>query len=162
MKYYPGDEYVDWWAIDIFRIGSVESWNTVKFLEDAEAHKKPVMLSEVTPFTYDVTKNEGWDEWFVPFFEFVRDNPVIKSICYINWKWTDYPQWSNWGDARLERSTTIRERYSLELIRPDLSARWNRRRRPIAFVFGNDRLAMIDESPKRLEAKDDSAYHESR
>jgi len=118
LKYYPGDEYVDWWAIDIFRIGSVESWNTVKFLEDAEAHRKPVMLSEVTPFTYDVTKNEGWDEWFVPFFDFVKNNPVIKAVCYINWKWTDYPQWSNWGDARLEHSTTVKQRYAAELADP--------------------------------------------
>ncbi len=118
LKYYPGDQYVDWWAIDIFRIGSIESWNTLKFLEDAEAHKKPVMLSEVTPYTYDVTLDEGWDEWFVRYFDFVRNHPVIKATCYINWKWTDYPQWSNWGDARLEESTLIKANYRLELSDP--------------------------------------------
>jgi len=118
LKYYPGDEYVDWWAIDIFRIGSIESKNTLSFLRDAKAHKKPVMITEATPYTYDVTRDQGWDEWFVPYFDFIRNNPVIKGTCYINWKWTDYPQWSNWGDARLEMSNTVLSNYRQELLDP--------------------------------------------
>jgi len=118
LKYYPGDQYVDWWAIDIFRIGSVESENTLAFLADAEAHRKPVMITEATPYTYDVAADEGWDEWFVPYFDFIRDHPVIKATCYINWKWTDYPQWSNWGDARLEESTVVLANYIGELSDP--------------------------------------------
>jgi len=118
LKYYPGDQYVDWWAIDIFRIGSIESENTLSFLADAEAHHKPVMITEATPYTYDVGADEGWDEWFVPYFDFIRNHPVIKATCYINWKWTDYPQWINWGDARLEESTTVLAHYIEELSDP--------------------------------------------
>lgn len=119
MKYYPGDEYVDWWAIDIFRAGSMGAENTKAFLEEAAFHEKPVMLGECTPYLYDVTKGEGWDEWFKTFFDFIRENPVIKAICYINWEWGQYPQWSNWGDARLEEAPEdFAERYRQELSDP--------------------------------------------
>lgn len=119
MKYYPGDEYVDWFAIDIFRIGSCEDQTTTDFLEQANAHKKPVMITETTPYTYNVVEGNGWNEWFVKYFNFVRSNPVIKGTCYINWRWTDFPQWSNWGDARLEESTNnILLKYQAEISDP--------------------------------------------
>lgn len=119
IKYYPGDEYVDWWAIDIFNASSMSRENTERFLSTAELHKKPVMLTEVTPYSYDITKGEGWEEWFETYFEFVRSHPVIKGTCYINWKWTDYPQWQNWGDARMEEATDeILSAYRAELADP--------------------------------------------
>lgn len=119
MKYYPGDEYVDWWAIDIFRIASTDLAETKAFLNDADFHEKPVMITEATPYGCDVTKGEGWEEWFEPYFRFVRENPVIKATCYINWKWYDYPQWSNWGDARLEEAPEdLVEKYRRELSDP--------------------------------------------
>ena len=119
MPYYPGDEYVDWWAIDIFRAGSMWEPHTKAFLEEAEFHEKPVMITEATPYGSDITKGEGWDEWFEPFFKFVRENPVIKATCYINWEWAPYPQWVNWGDARMEAATAdIRDKYIKEMSDP--------------------------------------------
>ena len=51
--------------------------------------------------------------------KFVRENPVIKATCYINWEWTTYPQWSNWGDARMEEATAeLREKYIQEMSDP--------------------------------------------
>jgi len=76
------------------------------------------MLSEVTPYTYDLSADEGWEEWFVPFFDFVRDHPVIKATCYINWRWADYPWWSDWGDSRLQESTTVLPNYIEEISDP--------------------------------------------
>lgn len=119
MKYYPGDEYVDWFAIDIFRIGSAFSQTTEDFLAKANEHSKPVMVAESTPYMYDVTKGQGWTEWFEQYFKFVRENPVIKSTFYINWEWTKWPQWSNWGDARIELATNgILEKYRKEMTDP--------------------------------------------
>lgn len=119
MKYYPGDEYVDWWAIDIFRAGSMDEEHTRAFLEGAQFHEKPVMITEATPYLSDITQGQGWEEWFVPFFEFVRNHPVIKATCYINWRWTEYPQWSDWGDARMEEAApSILEAYRQELQDP--------------------------------------------
>ena len=116
MAYYPGDEYVDWWAIDIFDASSLTQTDTVSFLADAQQHKKPVMVTEATPKGYDITQGEGWEEWYEPFFRFVRENPVVKGTCYINWEWTTYPQWSNWGDSRIEAAAAeLREKYIQEM-----------------------------------------------
>ena len=88
-------------------------------LEEAEFHEKPVMITEAIPYGSDITKGEGWAEWFEPFFKFVRENPVIKATCYINWEWTPYPQWVNWGDARMEAATAdIRDKYIKEMSDP--------------------------------------------
>ncbi len=119
MQYYPGDEYVDWWAIDIFRVGSMDMPNTKSFLEEAQFHEKPVMITEATPFGYDVTQGEGWEEWFEPFFRFVQENSVIKGVFYINRNWREYPKWKDWGNARLELAPTdFVQKYQQELSDP--------------------------------------------
>lgn len=119
MKYYPGDNYVDWWAIDIFRAGSMLEKHTEEFLKDAEFHEKPVMITEATPYGYDVTAGEGWEEWFEVYFHFLQGHPVIKGTCYINWEWSPYPQWYNWGDARMEEAPEdFQERYRQEMSDP--------------------------------------------
>ena len=116
MKYYPGNEYVDWWAIDIFRAGSMAESHTETFLQDAEFHEKPVMITEATPYSYDITRGEGWEEWFQAYFQFIKEHPVIKGTCYINWEWSNYPQWSNWGDARMEEAPeAFQEKYRQEM-----------------------------------------------
>lgn len=119
MQYYPGDEYVDWWAIDIFRVGSMDMPNAKAFLEEAEFHQKPVMITEATPFGNDVSKGQGWEEWFEPFFRFVQENPVIKGVCYINRDWRAYEKWKDWGNARLDQATTdLVAKYRQELSDP--------------------------------------------
>lgn len=104
MAYYPGDEYVDWWAIDIFRIESIKTPQAEDFIRQASEHSKPVMLSECTPYTYNVQESSSWEGWFDPFFNYVKKNPGIKCVCYINRNWAEYPQWLNWGDSRLEEA----------------------------------------------------------
>lgn len=34
---------------------------------------------------------------------------------YINWNWSGYPQWHDWGDGRLELNETVRSRYAAEM-----------------------------------------------
>ncbi|MBQ6430778.1 MAG: hypothetical protein IJJ99_02745 [Oscillospiraceae bacterium] len=106
MKYYPGDDYVDWWAIDIFGSTQTTMAATESFLADAAFHEKPVMIAEATPCGYDVTQGQGWNEWFVPYFNFIRNHPVIKATCYINWDWEAIGGWSGWGRSCLERAPT--------------------------------------------------------
>lgn len=119
MSYYPGDEYVDWWAIDVFDINSISTPHAEDFLLQADIHNKPIMLSECTPYTYYVQQDEAWSGWFVPFFNYIHTHPGIKCVCYINWKWTDYPQWQNWGDARLEKAAaSLLKAYQEEINHP--------------------------------------------
>ncbi|MCK7485579.1 MAG: glycoside hydrolase family 26 protein [Bacillus subtilis] len=117
LKYYPGDDCVDWWGIDIFQTPEESAPYTYTFLEDAMAHHKPVMLGEATAFRYGATL-EGWHKWFVSFFNYIKTNPVIKAACYINWDWTKYAKWSGWGDCRIESNKDLTKLYRNEMKDP--------------------------------------------
>jgi hypothetical protein len=118
--YYPGDDYVDWWAIDLFSAAEFTAEPTLAFLADAERHRYPVMIGESTPRWVGGVQGGAatWDAWFAPYFAFIRAHPVIKAFCYINWDWTTYPVWQDWGDARIEVNPVILERYQRELADP--------------------------------------------
>jgi hypothetical protein len=76
------------------------------------------MITESTPYGIGTTNEKSWEEWFVPFFEFIKQNPVIKGVCYIDWDWRDYPQWTNWGDGRLESNPGLTKKYLDEISDP--------------------------------------------
>lgn len=117
MKFYPGDEYVDWWGIDIFQTPEESAPYAYTFLRDAETHRKPVMLGEATAYRYGTTY-EGWQKWFLSYFRYIKENPVIKAACYINWDWTQYAKWANWGDCRIETNEELVRLYERELSDP--------------------------------------------
>ncbi len=119
MRWYPGDEYADWWGIDIFLPKHISSKHTFRFLDAAIEHKKPVMICESTPKFVGVLEGEkSWESWFEPYFDLVRTRNEIKGFCYINWDWSRYEQWSNWGDARLEENEAVLKRYRDEMRKP--------------------------------------------
>jgi hypothetical protein len=120
MDYYPGDEYVDWWGINIFSASHFTDGNAVNFVSSAQTHKKPVMIGETTPRNIGVLNGQqSWNQWFTPFFIFIHIHPEIKAFSYINWNWSQYPQWSSWGDARLEENAIVGTDFANELEWPD-------------------------------------------
>ena len=119
MQWYPGDEYVDWWGIDIFMPRNITSKHAVRFLDAAIEHRKPVMICESTPKKVGVLEGEkSWARWFEPYFDLVRSRNEIKGFCYINWDWANYPQWSDWGNARIELNEEVLKRYREEMKKP--------------------------------------------
>jgi hypothetical protein len=118
--YYPGDEWVDWWAIDLFSPDNFTMDNTRWFLDDAERAGFPVMIGESTPRRVGGVQAGAvaWDAWFAPYFAFIRRHRVVKAFCYINWDWTAYPVWRDWGDARIQENALVLERYRRELADP--------------------------------------------
>ncbi len=117
MPYYPGDEWVDWWAVDLFGAHEIEVCKPLVAL--AHEHGKPVMIGESTPHTVGVHGGqESWDGWFAPYFELIRTSPGIKAFCYINWDWTIRPKWANWGDARLQENEIVARHYRHEMDLP--------------------------------------------
>lgn len=120
MSYYPGDDYVDWWALDVFRIASTWDDITLDFLAEAENRQKPVMLTECTPYEYNTGKRGVVDGWFMHYFRFIQENPVIKGVCYINRNWTEsLEKWHHWGDARLETAhSKVLEAYLVDMTDP--------------------------------------------
>jgi len=116
MDYYPGDAEVDWWAIDIFSVNHFTDPNSSRFVDSAHTHQKPVMIGETTPRYVGVLNGQqSWNDWFVPFFNFIHNKPNVKAFCYINWDWSKYPQWQNWGDARLEANSIVGGNFTSEM-----------------------------------------------
>jgi hypothetical protein len=115
-KYYPGDEYVDWWSINFFSATHFTDPNTKSFLDSASVHHKPVMLGETTPRSLTVLNGQlTWDQWYSPYFNFIHANPEVKALSYINWDWSQYEQFKTWGDSRLEQNTIIGNNFANEM-----------------------------------------------
>lgn len=119
--YYPGDDYVDWFGIDVFAARHLTgNYKPVEdFLKLAKEHKKPVMVGETTAAGVGVLEgNKSWDTWFKPYFKWIENNSVIKAFCYINWDWKIDKTWGSpgtWGNCRIEENEEVRKRYVKEM-----------------------------------------------
>lgn len=135
--WYPGDDVVDWFGSSYFKFTSKPHQ---EMLAMAREHRKPLMIAEATPQGYDLTKLRSsstgsrfdpktgmqiWQEWFVPFFNFVYANEdVIRAVAYINTHWDAQPLWSPtagngyWGDSRVQANQTILTAWKQELLKP--------------------------------------------
>jgi hypothetical protein len=111
LSYYPGDDYVDWWGIDLFSDTHFSLQQTTDFMMDAETYGKPVMIGETTPRYIGADDASDWEDWFLLYFNFIENNPGVKATCYINWDWAEFPQWFDWGDARLDQNDFVRVNY---------------------------------------------------
>ena len=122
LRWYPGDEYVDWMAYSYFNHKPDEAGIEIRRL--AREKEKPVMMAEVTPRGMDILLDDGetiWNKWFVPFIAHVdKNSDVIKAVAYINQRWDDQPMWKGqgWGDSRIQAEAFVRQQWSKEIVRP--------------------------------------------
>ena len=115
MRYYPGDEFVDWWAIDLFGQQHFTHPATLAFADSSLAHKRPLMIGESTARRTNLAQGQtALKKWFVPYFNFIRSRPNVKAFCYINQDWapTFLP---DWGDARIENHKFVKDWVRQEL-----------------------------------------------
>jgi len=119
MKFYPGDQYVDWWSVDVFSAWHFEKPELWNFIDSAKKRNYPVMIGECTPRRISVYKGDSsWRLWYVPFFNMIRRHPNLKAISYINWNWEKTP-WPDWGDGRIEAMPEpFRSNYLQEISQP--------------------------------------------
>jgi len=117
--YYPGDAWVDWWAINLFRSEAITAEATHAFLAEADRRHFPVMIAESTPFHHSVEEGQkSIDAWFAPYFGLMRSQRGIKAFCYIDWDWSAFPQWKDWGDGRIEGDPTVLAFYRRQIVAP--------------------------------------------
>ena len=123
-QFYPGDDYVDWFGIDVFFAKHLTGkYKPVEdFLELAKKYKKPVMVGESTASEVGVLNGEkSWEDWFKPYFKWIQNHQIIKAFCYINWDWKKDKTWGSpgtWGNCRIEENNIVREKIIDELKNP--------------------------------------------
>lgn len=117
-EFYPGDEYVDWWGVNLFgNVWSGKKWaNVTAFVADARSRGKPVIIPESVPIqTFDMQNLATWQGWFAPYFSLI--NADMKGFCYSNRNYTKIPAWQDWGDLRIEESV-LASMWAMELSNP--------------------------------------------
>lgn len=116
LQFYPGDDYVDWWSIDLFQPHFMTNQATQDFLVEATQRGFPVMIGESTPTQIGVGNGQqSWDDWYAVYFGLIRDNPVIKAFCYINRDWREISSWPNWGNANIQTDPVVLDLYREEM-----------------------------------------------
>ncbi len=135
FKWYPGEDMVDWFSIDLFASadlsgppsghgGSTSYGRALTFLDMAVASGKPVVIAESSPSQFDLSTAEGagqvWSQWFTPYFSLITARPEIKWFTYINFDWTtsSYYLASGWKNNDLSAAPTIAAMYAQELAKP--------------------------------------------
>jgi len=108
LKWYPGDQYVDWVGVSFFDSKQDDERNAVVQLA-LKVHK-PIMIAESSPFS-KYSEHEKL-EWMKKLFEFMKDNN-IQFLSYINVDWDSLPMFAKmkWGDARLEKTPALMEEW---------------------------------------------------
>lgn len=133
-KWYPGDDVVDWFGLDLFNSDhfdpaepdSVNGNITKKgrselFINFAEQRGKPIYLNELSAKNVYITDDQNdldfsdgindWQIWFEPFFQFLDLHPSVKAFNYIDLDWTAIEQYADWGDARIEINSYIKNKW---------------------------------------------------
>ena len=114
MKWYPGDDVVDWWGINLFYPSDFSHPLSDAFVLDAGRHHKPVLIGESSPVFKTIIPGrvrgpESEAEalkWYASFFDFIRVHPAVKafSLIAVDWRRSHaiLPGWG-WPDPRISR-----------------------------------------------------------
>jgi hypothetical protein len=75
MKWYPGDDVVDWWGIDFV---DADFDGAENFMDEAARHRKPILICAGP----GAVKSEGEAlKWYTAFFDFIRRHPAIGAFA---------------------------------------------------------------------------------
>lgn len=78
MKWYPGDDVVDWWGIDFGDAKDFGSAESKAFLDEAANHRKPILI-RAGPGS--VKSERKALKWYESFFDFIRGHPAIAAFA---------------------------------------------------------------------------------
>jgi len=133
--WWPGDDVVDWAAVDVFAPIGFGLPETTDFLDQCREWKKPVMIPESCPLWFDWSRvdaskpetcREGLLEpgsaddqwaWYEAMFELVRRRPEIKALTVIAADWSTGP-YPFYGNTLIDAWDGLPERYNAALADP--------------------------------------------
>jgi hypothetical protein len=79
MKWYPGDDVVDWWGIDLVGGHDLSRGDTETFIDEAVRHRKPLLIDA----TARNLKSEAEAlKWYAALFDFIRTQPAVKAVSF--------------------------------------------------------------------------------
>ncbi|MCB9896712.1 MAG: hypothetical protein H6825_01785 [Planctomycetes bacterium] len=121
LDWYPGDDAVDWWSVDLFRedfaFAEGRDWVT-HFLDTARVHGKPVIIPESCPNGMNLDSDRTWNAWFKPYFDLIERTPSIKGFCYSNRDFgANDVKLAEWGDMRIDKHA-LKAKWRAELSKP--------------------------------------------
>jgi len=116
MAFYPGDDVVDWWGVNLFggAFSREERTRVEEFVASAKSRRKPLIIPESVPHKLNINDPGTWDAWFVPYFRLIHNG--FGAFCYSNRDYTQVPAWKDWGDLRIEKSA-LRPKWAAELAK---------------------------------------------
>lgn len=139
-KWFPGDDVVDWYGLDLFsrwnfdgpppseqsRTGELNPWFvTDAVLKMAKKAKKPVIVGEASPFKINLVADaddpgfkqatKQWSIWFEPLIAWLDDNKQVKALTIMPVDWRKTTAWAEWGDSRLHQNSRLVSLWSKEL-----------------------------------------------
>jgi hypothetical protein len=112
MRWYPGDDVVDWWGVDLFDLKDFDKPQLAEFLAKAISHKKPVVISEASPVfqttTFGRVRGPKSDAeaaaWYQRLASVIDEHPEIQAVAVISVDWRRLRAilpGSGWPDARI-------------------------------------------------------------
>eukprot|EP01050_Picozoa_sp_SAG11_P006047 SAG11_NODE_454_length_9347_cov_4.117539_5_plen_1638_part_00 len=112
LRWYPGDDAVDWWGVNCFSGPLQDPINgtpssmpqspcVAHFVTAAAQRGFPVMIAESQPRYIGAQSSESWSEWFAPLFALLR-HPAVKAFSYVDRDCTHMSIYKHWGDERVE------------------------------------------------------------
>ncbi len=114
MRWYPGDDVVDWWGINLFDMADFDKPELAMFLNKAREHRKPVIICEASPVLQTATPGHvrgpktdaEASAWYGKLAALIREHPEIQAVVVISVDWRRLKAilpGAGWPDARIER-----------------------------------------------------------
>ncbi len=116
QDWYPGDEYVDWYGVNIYSDHSApgDTGCVAPFIKSAKDKGFPVALGEVAPRGLYCNKSDTWGKWFEPYFHLFDEGSPVKLTSYIDRDWEKNPSYKGWGDSRVQ-GTALASNYTAKM-----------------------------------------------
>ena len=102
QTFYPGDDWVDWWAVNVFGTQQLALDSVANFMQIATDRNFAILIGESsTENQSNPCKCSDWD-FYNDYFNFLFNVSYnIRGFCYINWNWCQ-AFGAPWGNARIE------------------------------------------------------------